>query len=137
MQSPRLNVSELNANGGPFGVDRRCLRISLVQEIVGTLHFLDRSVGNQKEFAALHLGLVFHDAILRNADTGQCGAKSADPAHNGGAFEGTDDPHGEGPRHEQGTDAWHPEKAEPNSSPQNPPQKAPCLSQYSMRSPAL
>ena len=70
---------KLHGNGGPFGMNR-CLRSSLMQEVPGPLHLVGRSVGYQEKFAVLHLGLVFHDAVLRNPDAVQSRSEGSEPS---------------------------------------------------------
>jgi hypothetical protein len=50
-------------------------------------------VGDQEKIAVLHLGLVLHDAVLRNADAELCGAEGTNPADHCSLFERAHDPH--------------------------------------------
>jgi hypothetical protein len=58
----------LHAYGRLLGMDRRCRRFRLAQQVLGMLDFRGGSMHDQEEAAVLHLGLVFHHAVLRNAD---------------------------------------------------------------------
>ena len=60
---------------GLFAVDGRGTRLSLIQEILGTLHFVGRSVCDQEELAVLHLGLILQDTVLRDADAVRGGSE--------------------------------------------------------------
>ena len=111
-----------------------------MQDIPSAFDLLRGTVRNQEELSVLHLGLVLHDTVLRNADAVESRAEGSDPPRQDCAFERTDDPHDERPRHEHLTNARHPEKRgaeDPQRPPQRPPQKAPCLPQYAMRSPVV
>src|SRR5579863_1898390 len=113
-------------NGGGFGVDRRFRRLTLIQNLLGACYFIWCSVGDQEELARLHPGLVLHDAVLRNADAGQCGTEGTEPADYDGAFERANDPRHQRSRDDHRTNDWQPKE---RRAEQHAPETAPKRSQ--------
>ncbi len=59
----------LDTNGCElFSVDDRGIDLGLIEQFLGAVYFLRRTMDNEEEFAVLDLCLVLQNAILRHPD---------------------------------------------------------------------
>ena len=77
----------LRADAKWFGMDCCFRRLSVIQTILGSPHFLRSCMDDQKELAGLQVPLVFQDIALRNANADQCCAEGTEPAYHDGVFQ--------------------------------------------------
>ena len=97
-------------------------------------HLVGRAVSQDEKFVRLEGQLLlFHDAVLRNANAVQPRAERAQSAHHNSARESANNPRDERIGYQGRADAWNGEESGSEQQPHRPPQKAPGLPQYFMR----
>jgi hypothetical protein len=97
------------------------------------------SMNNQQELIGLKGNIILKNTVLWNSDTCESRPDRADASNNRRPFKACDDPATSGPatRIGIGPRPGIANIADPNNSPHNPPQNAPILPQYFIRSPVL
>ncbi len=99
--------------------------------------FIHGAVGNQNKIVGLKRRLVPQDAILGNAQAKQTCPNGAQATHHDGAFQRPMIQLTNAPATSSGPKPGIQRNAEPNKSPDSPPQKAPVFPHTFIRSPAL
>src|SRR5262245_8410580 len=98
---------------------------SAIDDAFGPRYFLRRAMGDHQELVRLESGLVLHDAVPGDAEAGERRPEGGHAADDQGPLQRTGHGGPEGPRQDDGTDAWDDEEGGPKEQAPQPTPEGP------------